>query len=126
MGLELDIQEELFGVCQLGPEEALPEWLPRNGFCSITRTDDELSIVCAESSVPEDVKCERGWRMLRIAGTQAFTLTGVLNSVLEPLAKAEISVFAISTFDTDYVLVKAESLERAAMVLREAGHTLKN
>jgi hypothetical protein len=63
--------------------------------------------------------------LLRVAGTQAFTLTGVLSSVLEPLAKAGISIFAISTFDTDYVMVKSEQLEAATKALRVAGHTVE-
>jgi hypothetical protein len=71
------------------------------------------------------VRCERDWRLLRVAGTQAFTLTGVLNSVLEPLAKADISIFAISTFDTDYLMVKSVQLEAATKALRAAGHKIE-
>ena len=124
MRLELLVEEERLGVCRLGSLDELPEWVPDEGFCSVTRTREELSIVCAEDVIPVDVRCERGWRMLRVAGTQAFTLTGVLSSVLEPLARAGASIFAISTFDTDYVLVKAETLERAVAVLRESGHSV--
>lgn len=126
MRLELVIEEERLGVCRLAPEAELPEWMPNGGFSSVTRTREELSVVCAEGAVPEELRCERGWRMLRVAGAQAFTLTGVLSSVLEPLAEAGISIFAISTFDTDYVLVKAETLDRAVEALREAGHSVKN
>ena len=122
MQLELIIEQGRFAVCRLGPMEMVPEWTSKQGFTSITRTQDELSVVCAEVVVPAEVKCERGWRMLRVKGTQAFTLTGVLSSVLEPLAAARISIFAISTFDTDYVLVKAEMLEKAKEVLSRAGH----
>jgi hypothetical protein len=113
-------------VCRLSPEAELPEWALGDGFCSITRTRDELSIVCADDvRIPPEVKAERGWRLLRVAGTQAFTLTGVLSSVLQPLAEAGVSIFAISTFDTDYVMVKAEALPLAIRALKDAGHSIE-
>ena len=123
MRLQLVIEEGRFGVCRLGAAERVPEWVPNDGFCSVTRTREELSVVCDEVAIPSEVNCERGWRMLRVAGTQAFTLAGVLSSVLEPLATAEISIFAISTFNTDYVMVKAEDFERAVEMLAKAGHS---
>jgi hypothetical protein len=109
-------------VCRLGAGEAFPAWLPARGFVSIARTADELSIVCAEDAVPEGVRSERGWRCLAVAGPLDFGMTGVLASIAAPLADAGISIFALSTFDTDYVLVKAEKLEDAAEALRRAGH----
>jgi uncharacterized protein len=124
--LTLVLQDERVAVCRLAPEAALPEWALGDGFCSITRTRDELSIVCKDDGrIPPEVKLERGWRLLRVAGTQAFTMTGVLSSILQPLAEAAISIFAVSTFDTDYVLVKAEALSQAIQVLRDAGHTVE-
>ena len=84
---------------------------------------DELSIVCSETMVPDEVKCERGWSALKLRGTYDFALTGILLAVLAPLAEAEIGIFAVSTFDTDYVMVKAENVERAIGALRGAGHT---
>src|SRR5438309_303229 len=123
--LTLIVEDEQLAVCRLSPDEALPQWAMVGGFCSITRTSEELSIVCLDDRrITDDVRCERGWRVMRVAGTQAFTLTGVLSSVLEPLARESISIFAISTFDTDYVLVKSESLEAAVIALRAAGHTV--
>jgi hypothetical protein len=125
--LTLLIGNEQLSVCRLAPREALPEWALAGTFCSITRTVDELSVVCTDHQrIPADATCEHGWRMLRVAGSQPFTLTGVLNSVLEPLAKADIGIFAISTFETDYVLVKAEKLEAAVEVLRSAGHVVEH
>lgn len=124
--LSLIVQDEFLAICRLSPDEASPAWATVGGFCSITRTSEELSIVCPDDRrIPEGVRCERGWRVIRVAGTQPFTLTGVLSSVLEPLARAGISIFAISTFDTDYVLVKSESLEAAIATLREAGHSIE-
>ena len=110
-------------ICRLPPTEAVPAWAVSGPFVSITRTAEELSVVCPESVVPEGVRCERGWRAWRLAGTFDLTAeTGVLASVAVPLAEAAIPIFAVSTFDTDYVLVKAADIERAAKVLREWGH----
>jgi uncharacterized protein len=126
LALTLVLQDDVLAVCRLSQQAEVPEWAMRDGFCSITRTSDELSIVCRDDGrVPPDLKCEKGWRLFRVAGTQAFTLTGVLSSVLQPLAEAGISIFAVSTFDTDYVMVKAEALSQAIQTLREAGHTVE-
>lgn len=91
-------------------------------FFSLTRTDDELSLVCEESRVSAGTKAEGGWVALRLHGPFQFTLTGILAAVLNPLRDAGIGIFALSTFDTDYVLVKSERLAEAMRVLREAGH----
>jgi len=124
--LTLAVEDAVVAVCRLSADAAIPTWALAGGFCSITRTADELSIVCADDQrIPAGVQCERGWRLLRVAGTQAFALTGILSAVLEPLASAGISIFAVSTFDTDYVLVKSESFEQALAALREAGHTIR-
>ena len=82
-------------------------------------------MTCLESAVPEGVQCERGWRCLRVAGTMDLSSVGVLASLAGPLAEAGISIFAISTFDTDYLLVKAEAVEKATVVLRKAGHRVE-
>lgn len=116
--------KETFAICRLEPHSQVPAWVIGE-FVSITRTAEELSVVCAESSVPDAVNCERNWRAWRLAGTfDLNTATGVLASVTDPLAEANIGLFAISTFDTDYLLVKAENMIRAAEVLRRAGHTV--
>jgi hypothetical protein len=92
-------------------------------FWCVARTSEELSIVVEERSVPEGVRCERGWRGLKVAGPLDFGLTGILAAIAAPLAQAEISIFAVSTFDTDYVLVRQPRLEQAVAVLGAAGHT---
>ncbi len=114
--------EGTYAVCRLEAEAPIPAWVGGGPFVSITRSADELSIVCRQETVPEGVRCERPWRCLRIAGTLDFALVGVLASLLDPLADAGISVFLVSTFDTDYLLVKEQDLRRAVEVLRRAGH----
>jgi hypothetical protein len=114
-----------FAVCRLASDAAIPEWATKDGFFSITRTSDELSIVCRQDAVPDDVRCERDWRCLRIAGTIPFATVGVLAGLTTPLAAAGIGVFAVSTFDTDYLLVKAEDWTTAVDVLRCRGYTVE-
>jgi hypothetical protein len=123
--LTLIVVDGLFAVCRLEPDASIPPWATEGDFFSITGTAEELSVVCPQEAVPEGVKGERGWRCLRVAGTIPFSVVGVLASLTAPLAEAGISVFAISTFDTDYLLVKAEDLERAIDVLRRRGHTIQ-
>lgn len=111
-----------FAICRFAPTFNLPTWASESEFFSITRTLEELSIVCPEAQVPPDVMAEFGWKGLMLEGPFDFGLTGILTSVLVPLAEAQIGIFAFSTFDTDYVLVKEENFERALEVLTEAGH----
>jgi hypothetical protein len=114
-----------FAVCRLAGGSPVPPWATVGPFCSITRTADELSVVCRQDSVPEGVVGERGWRCLRVAGAVPFSAVGVLASLAAPLAEAGISVFAVSTFDTDYLLVKEDAWERAADVLVKYGHAVR-
>lgn len=119
--LELTLIEGRFAVCRLAPDAARPAWAAQ-GFSSVTRTSDELSVVCAEDAVPPGVQREPGWRILQVAGPLEFGLTGILLSVARPLAEAGVSIFAISTFDTDYVMVRESSVEKAIGALEAAGH----
>lgn len=111
-------------VCQLPASARVPEWALESAFFSLARAGDELSIVCEEARVPEGVRTEKGWVALKLEGPFPFSMTGVLASFLHPLAEAGISIFAVSTFDTDYVLIKHESLERATAALARAGHEM--
>jgi hypothetical protein len=113
-----------FAVCRLSASEPVPAWAGSAGFSSVTRTADELSIVCPAGPVPARVKAERGWRLLKIAGPLDFGAVGILVAVAEPLARAGISLLTVGTFDTDYVLVKAERLAEAIRALETAGHTV--
>ena len=109
-------------VCRLKPDEPYPDWIPK-GFSSITKTTDELSIVCKQLAL-EKVKCERGWRLIKVLGPLDFSEIGILSSLSSILASAQISVFVISTFDTDYLMIKKDKLAQAINVLGKAGHEI--
>ncbi len=109
-------------VCRLGASESIPSWATEGGFFCVARVPDELSIVISEELVPKNVRCETGWVALQLEGPFPFSMTGVLASFLQPLGEAQISIFAISTFDTDYVLIKRGQLEQARAALAAAGH----
>ena len=120
--MEIAVLPDTLAVCRLRPSERVPSWALElhEGFVSITRTPDELSIVCDEEAVPPDVEVESGWRALQLPGPIPFEQTGVLASLATPLAAAGIPIFAISTYATDYVLVRAKDLERALETLNTA------
>ena len=122
MSLTLALLEGRFAVCRLAPGDEIPAWANGGAFTSITRTRDELSVVCAEGAVPEGTRCENGWRIFQTEGPLDFALTGILASVAVPLAAAGVSIFAVSTFDTDYVMVREENVARAIAAQRAAGH----
>src|SRR5512147_2541007 len=122
--MNLIVLPDPLAICRLGPAEDVPEWAMIGEFVSITHTSDELSIVCADEHVPSDVKADREWRALKVEGPLDLALTGVLASLANPLAGAQINIFAVSTFDTDYLLVKEYNLARACDVLRQAGHVV--
>lgn len=111
-----------YSVLRYAPEEPIPAWLDQSGFFCVACTDEELSVVCETSAVqgtPEGK--EDGWKCIKVQGPLDFSLNGILSSIATPLAAAQISIFAVSTFDTDYILIKEDSLEKAKRVLREAG-----
>jgi uncharacterized protein len=124
--LNLSLLEGRFAVVQLEPKSPVPAWALEGEFFTVTRTSEELSIVCLESNVPSNsnVQLERDWACLKLQGPFEFSLTGILLSVIEPLAKVNVGIFAISTFNTDYVLVKVEHLETAILALEAAGHSV--
>jgi uncharacterized protein len=123
--LTITVHPEKYTICRLEAGASVPVWASGARFLSVTRTAFELSVVCEDTMVPEAVHAERDRRLLQIEGTLAFALTGVLASVAEPLAKAEISIFAVSTYDTDYLLVSEKDLHRAMEVLDAAGHAVR-
>ena len=126
LSLVLAVLDGRDAICRLAPEAAAPSWALGGAFCSITRTPDELSVVCAEGAAPADVRCERGGRCLRAAGPLDFALTGVLASLAVPLREAGVSLFAVSTFDMDYLVVEDADLARAVDVLMRAGHQVRS
>lgn len=113
---------ELYAVCRLEPHAAVPAWVA-GAFINLTRTDDELAVICPAANVPAGVRAERDWRLLKLVGPFPFSATGVLAALTAPLAQAGISLLSIATYDTDYLLVKAELLEQAVAALESAGHT---
>lgn len=123
--LDLILLPSTFAVCKLPADAPIPGWAADGTLSSITRTADELSIVCEELRVPQGVKCELQWKCFRVAGSMPFSMVGVLAALVQPLADVGISMFAVSTFDTDYVFVKADDLEKAQRVLKEAGHSIQ-
>ncbi len=124
MSLKLKAMPERLAVCRIASGSELPAWAMGGTFRSVSWTHDEVSIVCEESLVPEGIKSERGWRGLKVEGPLDFALTGILLMIAEPLARAGISIFAISTFDTDYVLVKDRVFAEAQKILAERGHLI--
>jgi hypothetical protein len=120
--VKLVVLEDELAVARLDASESIPAWGLGGSFSSITRTPEEVSIVCAAAAVPAGIRAERGWRSLRVAGRLDFSLAGVLASIASPLAAADVSIFAVSTYDTDYVLVRQQSLPTAIASLRTAGH----
>jgi len=122
--LRLAVLSGRFAVCRLPADAAVPAWADAGGFVSVTRTAHELSVLCAEERVPADVRSEAGFRALMLEGPFDFSAVGILASVASPLAEGGVSLFAVSTFDTDYVLVKDERLADALRVLAAAGHAI--
>lgn len=117
--LSLSIIKENFAVCRLNADDNIPDWAVKGSFYSLTKTIDELSIVCPEKDVPDFIKSDRNWRVIKIEGELDFSETGILASIAVPLAESNISIFTISTFNTDYVMVKKENLEKALEVLKK-------
>lgn len=115
-------------IVRLPPGSPVPAWLPADGFVSVTRTGEELSVVCPSASASQagDAPVESGWLRLEMAGPFDLTLTGVLASALVPLAGAGVSIFALSTYDTDHVLVRRAQLSEAVAALRAAGHEVRD
>jgi hypothetical protein len=113
-----------FAVCRLDPGAALPSWVPETtAFSSVTRSERETSIVCLEGAVPVAVRAERGFVAFRVTGALEFSAIGILASLAAPLADAGVSVVAVGTFDTDYLLMRAGDEATAVAALRAAGHS---
>ncbi len=113
---------EVFAICRLHGDHAIPPWAVTGMFFSITRSPDEVSIVCPQTNVPERVRCHRGWRCLKLDGVFDPMVVGVISEISAPLAEGGVSIFVISTHDTDYLLVHHDDLEKAAGILTAHGH----
>lgn len=122
--LTIIVHPEMYAICRLEPDAPVPAWAAAGRFLSITRTASELSIVCEGSAVAEGVRREHHHRLLQVEGVLSFSLSGILFSLARPLAEEGIPIFVVSTYDTDYLLVAVQDLERAGQALERAGHTL--
>lgn len=120
--LILLVVQEVFAICRLDKDSLIPDWALVGDFYSITRTHDELSIVCPQVNVPEGIACDKGWRCLKVDGSLDFSLTGIIASLATTLTRAGISIFGMSTYDTDYLMIKDKDFERTVLVLSQAGH----
>ena len=121
--MKLEILTRTFAACKL---KDVPPGTVGGEFVFFARTDNEISLVCEEPFIPRDViAAERGWRAIRVAGRLDFSLVGVLGGILNVLAETSVSVFAVSTYDTDYILIKDDKLDAAAAALAGAGHTVQ-
>lgn len=124
--LELSVLAQRLSVCRLGSQESIPEWATGGEFFNVVRTKDELSIVCGEEQVPPGIQQQTDWRAFKVEGPLDFALTGILAGLSAVLARAEVSIFAISTFDTDYILVPERTLATAVAALRNAGYDVND
>jgi hypothetical protein len=122
---DLTVLPGSFAIVHLAAAAPFPRWAVQGEFFSVTRTSDEVSVVCTADQVPKDVKAEAGWRVLKVKGPFALSEIGVLAALSASLAEAKVSLFAISTFDTDYLLVSQKQLLAAIAALRGAGHRIK-
>lgn len=124
--LNLEILNGEFAVCRLEPEAKIPDWALQGDLYALTKTKEELSLVCLQSNVPSNVMSEGDWRIIKVLGPLDFTLVGILASLSTTLMKAGVSIFAISTFDTDYLLVKKKDLTKACEALKKADYNIIN
>ncbi|GAA0180959.1 ACT domain-containing protein [Clostridium sediminicola] len=124
--LTMKLLKEKYGVCRLNKIDSIPNWIKNSEFYSITKTSDELSIVCNQQDVPNDIKCEKDWRILKIEGPLDFSLIGILASISTILAQKGISIFAVSTYDTDYILVKDSDIDNAIEALVNENYEVIN
>ncbi|SNB71469.1 hypothetical protein SAMN05661103_3428 [Agrobacterium sp. 719_389] len=122
--VKLRLLDGAYGVARLHADASIPAWADGAGFLSISRTDDELSVVCRQERIPDDVQADTGWNCLKLQGPFAFDETGIVLSVIEPISTNDIGIFVVSTFDGDHLLVKSKDLEKARELLANAGHSL--
>lgn len=124
--MELQVLDETLAIARLAGDAAVPDWVAGRDLLAVVRTRRELSIVCRDDAVPFDhAEVERGFRALAVVGTLDFALTGIVASLAQPLAEEGISIFGVSTYDTDHILVRSDRLAEAMATLTAAGHTVR-
>jgi hypothetical protein len=127
MNLKLSLFKDKYIVCKLNKNDRIPAWAYRGDFFSITKTFDELSLVCLEKNIEseeldEDILCERDWRIFKVEGRLDFSLIGIMANLSGIMKEAGVSIFALSTYDTDYIMVKDDKADEAVKALKEYGH----
>lgn len=122
--LTMKLLKESLAVCRLEKDDKIPTFAIEGDFFSITKTEDELSLVCSSKNIPDNIKCEKDWRALKVEGPLDFSLIGILSSISSILAKNKVSIFAISTYDTDYILVKDKDLDNAIIALEKENYNI--
>jgi hypothetical protein len=122
--LKLILHEQTYAICKLDPDESIPNWITMKSFSSITRTHDELSLVCDETIVPHDIQFDPGWNCFELEGPFDFSDIGILHSLSKPLTKADIPIFVISSYLTDFLLIKNNNLPKAIAVLEGEGFSI--
>jgi hypothetical protein len=123
--LAFTLLPERMAIARLEHDSPIPTWASGGAFTSITRTPHELSIVCEERAMPREIAAARGWRGLMLQGPFALTETGIAAEFTAVLGHAKVSVFVISTYETDFVLVPEKSLDVAISALERAGHSVR-
>ena len=123
--LTLTVLPDRYAICRFDGKAPVPQWAIGDDFVSISRTRDELSIICPERNVPQGTACSGGWRILKCEGPLDYNLIGIVASLAEPLADAGVSIFPLATHDTDYVLVREPQLELAIQALTNYGHAVR-
>ena len=124
MRLKLKVLDVTLAICQLEPGSEVEEWSDGTGIFSVMRTDEEVTIVCSEDLVPKGVTCSKGWKCIQLVGQFEFSEVGIVSQLALPLAGANVPIFVMSTFNTDYILVRKQDLQRASEALRMAGHEI--
>lgn len=114
-----------YALCRLEPEDVIPEWAITSSFYTISKTADELSVVCEAALVPSTIKADKGWRLLKIAAVLDLSLTGITAKFSTVLANADVNLCVIATYDTDYIMVKEEKLSTAVDTLKHAGFIIE-
>ncbi|TGY43714.1 ACT domain-containing protein [Clostridium sartagoforme] len=122
--LTLKLLKDKYSVCRLDKNNEIPKWIFDEEIFSITKTEDELSIVCLQDKISNDIICEKDWKILKIEGPLDFSLVGILSKISTLMANNKISIFAISTYDTDYILIKEESVDKAIKVLESNSYSI--
>jgi len=123
--LLLTVFPRTYAIARFPPHADIPFSYSGSSFYSVSKTEAELSLVCEESLLPPDIAAERGRRLIRVESTLAFSLTGIVASLAVPLAEASVSIFAVSTYDTDYLLVNDRDLDSAIAALERVGHKVQ-